>query len=63
MKSTEVEIGISFIIHRETSGLSITCKMCNMKSYNENDIKNRYCGKCKTWHDDIKNKILNTDDI
>jgi hypothetical protein len=25
-----------------------------MISYNENDIKNNYCGNCHSWHDEMK---------
>lgn len=28
----------------------IQCLTCGMKSYNENDIKYKYCGKCHKFH-------------
>jgi hypothetical protein len=31
-------------------GDTITCNTCGMTSYNWNDIKQRYCGKCKKFH-------------
>jgi len=29
---------------------SITCLICGMTSYNENDIGEQYCGKCHVFH-------------
>tara|TARA_Y100000310_G_C20452204_1_gene701307 strand:- start:187 stop:549 length:363 start_codon:yes stop_codon:yes gene_type:complete len=29
---------------------SITCPVCGMTSYNENDIEQGYCGNCHQWH-------------
>jgi hypothetical protein len=31
---------------------AITCRRCWMTSYNPHDVRNHYCGKCRTWHDD-----------
>jgi hypothetical protein len=31
---------------------SITCKICNKTSHNENDIKYKYCGSCNKFLDD-----------
>ena len=28
---------------------SVTCPRCGMTSYNENDIKQGYCGNCHDW--------------
>lgn len=28
---------------------SITCPVCNMTSYNPNDIREGYCGNCNKW--------------
>jgi ribosomal protein S27AE len=28
---------------------SITCPRCGMTSYNENDIREGYCGNCHDW--------------
>lgn len=30
---------------------SIVCKKCNVRSYNLNDVKEKYCGFCKVFHD------------
>lgn len=30
---------------------SITCHVCSMTSYNENDISHKYCGMCHEFHD------------
>lgn len=27
----------------------ITCPLCGMTSYNPNDIREGYCGKCHDW--------------
>lgn len=32
----------------------IECKLCGKKSYNLGDIKNKFCGKCKIYHDDVR---------
>ncbi len=32
---------------------SITCPKCGRTSYNANDIRERYCGNCHQWHDDM----------
>jgi len=32
-------------------GTSITCHTCGMTSFNQNDVKNRYCGKCHKFHE------------
>lgn len=30
----------------------IQCVTCGHKSYNPNDIKEKYCGYCRIFHDD-----------
>jgi len=32
--------------------LGIRCNTCGMVSFNENDIKNFFCGKCGVFHED-----------
>ena len=32
------------------TAFAIRCLQCNMVSYNPNDIKHKYCGKCKQFH-------------
>ncbi|MGF6641803.1 ribosomal protein L37E [Paraburkholderia sp. MM6662-R1] len=34
------------------AGRAIRCLRCGMTSWNLNDVKYRYCGKCKVFHDD-----------
>jgi hypothetical protein len=34
------------------SGKSITCLDCGLTSWNENDVRNRYCNYCRKFHDD-----------
>lgn len=29
--------------------ISFTCPVCNMTSYNKNDVENQYCGSCHTF--------------
>jgi len=31
---------------------AIHCKVCLKSSYNQNDVKNYYCGSCKAFHKD-----------
>lgn len=31
---------------------AIKCLVCGAVSYNQGDIKNRYCGRCNRFHDD-----------
>lgn len=44
------------LIHHDPSymisedGKSITCLICKIKSYNQNDINDRYCGHCHRFH-------------
>jgi len=33
---------------------SITCPRCGLTSYNGNDIRERYCGNCHMWHDQME---------
>ena len=30
---------------------SITCLQCNRTSYNQNDVREKYCGQCHQWHE------------
>jgi hypothetical protein len=30
----------------------IRCSRCGLKSYNPNDVANRYCGSCHRFHED-----------
>ena len=63
MANKEIENGISYSIIRNNSDTSILCKICKSKSFNINDIINRYCGKCHIWHSDIDRKICDADYI
>jgi len=33
---------------------SIKCPQCGVTSYNPNDVKNRYCGNCHQFHEEMK---------
>jgi len=35
----------------EDNGTSIVCLSCNHKSYNPNDVLQRYCGHCHRFHE------------
>jgi ribosomal protein L37E len=39
------------IVHSDAGGKGIRCKDCGLTSYNENDIKNKYCGNCHDFHE------------
>ncbi len=39
---------MSFLI--ASDGKSITCLKCGKTSYNENDVRERYCGYCHEFH-------------
>lgn len=30
---------------------SIVCPRCGLRSFNAKDIEERYCGRCKDWHE------------
>lgn len=32
---------------------SIACPKCGMVSFNPNDVRERYCGACHAFHDDL----------
>jgi hypothetical protein len=32
---------------------AITCPRCGMTSWNPNDVRERYCGNCHAYHDDM----------
>ena len=38
--------GATFVIGTSDNRLFITCLKCRRSSFNENDIKHRYCGTC-----------------
>jgi hypothetical protein len=31
----------------------IVCPKCGMVSHNPNDVRERYCGNCHAFHDDL----------
>ena len=37
---------------------STVCPTCGKRSYNPNDIRERYCGFCHQWYSDMKNEKL-----
>ena len=39
-------------------GSSITCTACGLTSYNANDIAQKFCGHCGTFHDDMVKRAM-----
>jgi hypothetical protein len=37
-------------------GTGIVCLICGMVSYNREDVRRRFCGSCKVFHDDVAKK-------
>ena len=37
-------------------GKTITCLDCGLTSWNENDVRERYCPVCREFHDDKEKK-------
>jgi hypothetical protein len=35
-------------------GRSILCRLCDKRSFNQNDINHKFCGHCKVFHEDIR---------
>lgn len=35
-------------------GSAILCRRCHTTSYNPNDIRERYCARCKLFHEDAQ---------
>jgi len=48
------EIFETFEIVKIGGQKGIRCLICGMISYNENDIKNEYCGNCHQFHNIFK---------
>lgn len=40
-----------------TAPESITCPQCGRTSYNPNDVRERYCGACYQWHNQMPNQL------
>ena len=38
-------------------GEAIQCLICGSISYNPGDIKNRYCGHCHEFHDELARRL------
>jgi hypothetical protein len=36
----------------EDDGKAITCQICRRTSWNDNDVKYRYCDCCRAFHDE-----------
>jgi len=34
-------------------GTAIRCNICGLTSFNPNDVKKKYCGRCGKFHDDL----------
>jgi hypothetical protein len=42
----------TYVIAISDNGRCITCLDCGLTSWNENDVRNRYCSYCREFHDD-----------
>ena len=38
------------IVSTKEDGLGIRCLICGMTSWNENDVREKYCGNCRQFH-------------
>lgn len=38
-------------------GRAIRCTVCYIKSYNPHDVKNRYCGSCRSSHNELSRRL------
>lgn len=43
--------GRTYRISHADGRQTITCLVCGMTSYNENDVNHRFCGHCNKFHD------------
>jgi hypothetical protein len=41
-----------YVTGDDMQGRWIHCRKCLMRSYNPNDVDQRYCGRCKVFHED-----------
>ena len=44
-----IDGGTWYVIYAKPKGVCIKCYHCGMISYNENDVKNKYCGNCNVY--------------
>lgn len=44
---------LTYIVGWDEHGWWIQCSICGLISYNENDVRERYCGHCHIFHDPI----------
>lgn len=51
--------GYDLVINQETGRLvlGIRCHTCERTSYHPKDVRERYCGACKRFHDDGPGQI------
>lgn len=40
----------------------IQCNTCKLKSYNENDIREAFCGRCNKFHDSLDDYTIGVTD-
>lgn len=41
---------------------SIYCPRCGKRSWNPTDVRERYCGYCRAFHDDVRVKLPHQQD-
>ena len=49
-----MKITYKIILDEQGDAHAIKCLTCGMTSYNMNDVRKRYCGKCHVFHDDLR---------
>lgn len=51
----------TYLLGTENNQPYIQCLQCGLKSFNQNDIKYRYCGHCHIFHEYPNKETLLTD--
>ena len=52
-------MNITYSVYYGYQGLGISCKQCGSKSRNRQDIQEKYCNNCHTFHDkDLISEII-----
>jgi hypothetical protein len=57
---TVESVHVLYEIRASSASMSITCLVCGHTSHNPNDVRERYCGHCRSFLDD---RILQADGL
>ncbi|MDB4278246.1 hypothetical protein N9917_01450 [Deltaproteobacteria bacterium] len=49
-----MKLTYQIILNDDGVGHAIKCLVCDMTSYHPEDMRQRYCGKCHQFHDDLR---------